>query len=719
MHPKINSGNSCRNTNKITEWLNHYWLTDRSAKFSFKRRRRVLLCLNKPTSWSRTAPYCSLLLGAVFLSGCATTPAPYNARVEDRNLGMQVELADPQGDQATPLDQRYYRIQRAEQFEKLAASSEEQATSVDAALSAGEFYVQANDGEQALRSVASLDTQQMSQIQQARFQIILAYIEYQRQEYQFALDRLGATLSMLANSGLSDSSVASNSSGFSNSRQVADALLLSSFCYQQLTDFDSAIAKLIEREGLLFGAARAETSRYIWQVISTISVEQRQSIIQSTEHAGVRNRFEQSLQGQIGSSQQLPSQFEQWRGQPDGLNDSLISNQWSATSPRVIAVLLPLSSRFQKAAQAVLDGINYQHSLNSSIYKPRLDIYDIGDNPLAVTQYQAAALQNGAQAVLGPLGKDYADQMSLAQSGNSNVPTILLGGSTPLNGYTNRLSLSPERQASMVSDRAEAQGFVTAALLVPDTANGLRTAQAFQSEWLNSGGKISQSLTYSPTQFDHSTELKQFFDINKSEYRHSRLSQALGYKPNFTAYRRKDIDFVFMIADEQSGRVLRPQINFFSASKRLPVLAPSSIYNGIADPTNNIDLDQTSFPVMPWILASREVAAYAGQLNMLFAMGTDVYSLASRLSEMQNNHDLVMAGNTGKLRVSQAGEITYDPVWATFSNGIAETDSDLRQINPEFDPLDSMHGDPTNQQGEADYDESNWDRRQSRRKTSP
>jgi len=674
-----------------------------------------------------------LTLTVVLLSACASTVQRPTARVEDRSVQRESsgKVNSDQNDKSTPYVDRRYHIERAEHFEKLAnrdsntvaeqySVSIARSQTIDAALSSAEFYLQAEELLRAQQAIASLQPQQLSEAQNDRFEIVSAWVEYSKQEYRVALNRLSR---LLLQPRFVDQQA---------NQQAVDAWLLTSFCHQALNDYDQAVAALIQREALLVGKARAETSRYIWQVINDLGAEQRQAILQTTTNPVVRNRFEQSMHGQIGSHALMPNQFDQWRRQSSNVANNILEGKWSARAPKSIAVLLPITSRFNKAAQAVSDGIQYQHSLNNSIYKPRVDVYDIGDDPQQVGQYYNAAMQNGAELVIGPLGKEYANFLNYLHLGRydkdrytqSNLspgvsrPLILLGGDQPLQKGVHRFTMSPERDARIVADRAFANGYVNAALLVPLSANGQRSADAFTRYWLANGGKLSKTIAYSPKQYDHSTEMKQLFDINQSEYRHNRISQTLGYKPKYASYRRNDIDFVFMIADNDAGRIVRPQINFFGGSS-VPVLASSTVYNGIQDPTNNIDLDKTSFPVMPWVLIAQDVAPYAGQLNMLFAMGADAYRLAANLPELRNDPSLFMQGHTGMLNIDPAGEVIGQPIWARFIQGTAQTETELEYLTPPASETDSES--PTNmtdqlQGGIPTYDESNWDTRQSRRK---
>lgn len=667
---------------------------------------------------------------AVLITACASGPI---ATVEDRPIrpeSMDENVTNQgyggsQGDTATPLEDRRYQIEQAEYYRSLADSGTSDKDSIDASLSAAEFYIQANDSARAERSITNLSPAQLDVLQQNRYQVIAAYLEYARGDYNQALDRIYALFGRMqlrqqeaeAEAVASDGPFLPPAADAVNQQRV-DALLLASFCHQALGEYDLAITNLVERESLLFGAARAETTRYIWQVINSMDIAQRQDVIDTTSNAVVRNRFEQSLQGQVGGISRQPSQFDQWRRAAPIPQQNLLESRWDASSPRNIAVLLPLSSRFNKAAQAVRDGIEYQHSLNAANYRPLINVYDVGDSPWQIMQFYAAAQQSGADLIIGPLGKDYANQLSISNQGGPPIPTLLLGGDQNLDRATARLTISPEHQGRLVADRATALGHVNAAVLVPNNSTGQRTADAFTRHWLEQGGKLSKTVSYSPRQFDHSTELKQLFDINQSEFRHRKISQVLGFKPKFAAYRRNDIDFIFMIADNKSGRIVRPQIKFFSGAS-IPVLAPSSIYNGIPDATNNVDLDGTSFPVMPWVLLSNEVAPYAGQLNMLFAMGSDAYQLAANFRQMRSNPNLAVQGNMGVLSIQSTGEVISQPLWASFEEGLAESEQALPSIiRPPSQPrTDSSLRSDRRTQGQSSYNESNWDRRESRRKT--
>jgi len=250
--------------------------------------------------------------------------------------------------------------------------------------------------------------------------------------------------------------------------------------------------------------------------------------------------------------------------------------------------------------------------------------------------------------------------------------------------------------------------------------NSQRVADAFSKTWLSLGGKISKTVRYSPERFDHSAELKQLFGIYESEARRVKLGNTLGYKPKFSPYKRPDIDFVFMIADNDAGRILRPQINFYGGVS-MPVYSDSTIFNGIQNSAENLDLERTQFPVMPWVLQSANVAPYAGQLNQLYALGMDTYRLAGNYQRVKKDPNIAINGSTGQLNINNNGVIDFQPVWASFKDGEAvATDTLGIDISPLLSPADELErqsADRNPSNNNASYDDSNWDARRSSRKT--
>jgi len=672
-----------------------------------------------------------IIVGVALLTSCASAPTSRPVEVETRDIVVTDSTSAEQNLPITPLENRFddrtlkaeeLNSSRAEYYRQQSQTQTDLRSRIDSALSAAEYYIQAQDFQGAEAAVYTLDKQTLDTVQYDRLTVINAYVANAKGDHVRAISLLQPLWSRKPVVEIADSTVFEQQPSIPEpsklTTQQVDALLLGSFSFQALGDYNLALDALIKRERALVGTTRSETTRYIWQLINSLPIERRQIIFESTRNPLVRNRIEQSLSSQIAPVSAEPQQFEQWREAPQSVAKQALVEAWNVDSPRSIAVLLPLSSKFSKAAQAVKDGINYQHSTHQSPYRPQVRFYDIGDNPFMATQYYSAALQSGADFIIGPLGKDYANQ--IGNYNGSRVSTLLLGGDNPLTASTSRFSMSPEMEGVRVAERAWRDGHLSAGLLVTETVSSRRVVDAFNSKWRSLGGKISKIVTYSPKQYDHSVELKQLFDINQSQYRYSQISRTLGFKPKFSAYQRSDIDFIFMIANTQTGRLIRPQVNFFSGSK-VPVYSTSSIFNGIQDKVNNVDLDGTRFPVMPWVLRSAKVAPYAGQLNMLFALGSDAYSVAASYHKLRRDSDLAINGNTGQVSISSYGETVYQPIWAQFREGEVIP---IETLGLDIDLLDTPNGttlDILNVNGpynDSTYNSQTWDHHNDSRRKS-
>lgn len=683
----------------------------------------------------------ALILSTALLASCASSPSTPPATVENREVIEVNDALEPFDSEVggviletAPLQVEELNVSRGDYYRQQAENAIDQTSQTNSALSAAEYYIQGQDYQRAEEAILNIGFTKLDQTQLDRLTVVKAYVAYARGQYQESLYLLQplqqrVDIRVIEEEAPSNTDVVTSDSteieevdipkNPALTTQQVDALLLASFNFQALNDYESALDVLIQRERSLYGKARAETTRYIWQIVSSLPPEQRHFIVENTQNRLVKNRLELSFEEQVEHVDQAPQQFNKWR--EDNLSlakKTTITAEWDYNSPKQIAVLLPISSRFGTAANALKDGIMLQHDQNQSPFKPQLRFYDIGALDVETPQYYAAAVQSGADFIIGPLGKDYANQIS--RYGGDRVTTLLLGGDTLLTNNTSRFDLSPEMEGQRVAERAWKDQHLSAAIISDESNYNRRVADGFSKAWLKLGGKITRKTSYSPLQYDHSTELKQLFNINQSQYRHSQISRTLGFKPKFSEYKRNDIDFIFMLSDAKAGRLLRPQINFFSGST-VPVYATSKIFNGIPDTINNIDLDTTNFPVMPWVMKSSQVTPYAGLLNQLFALGSDAYTVAGNYYQLRQQSDKAINGRTGQISIDINGEVINQPVWATFDNGsVTPVDTLGLDITPlsELNENDSINqnvkgnynGNQNRFGNSKTYDSSSWDK---------
>lgn len=465
----------------------------------------------------------------------------------------------------------------------------------------------------------------------------------------------------------------------------------------------SAIGDLIKREQYLTDLTELRNNREkIWYALGAVKPIEIRIAHQSTTDAALSAwldlallyedfgtdpyRMRQTLGEWIrinpmGSAQAFAAELLRMSGPPASAPGAPIIK---------VALLLPMASVFGAAAQAVNEGFTAMRTLDGNPLKPDVVVYDVGEVPELATSYYQLAIDEGANLIIGPLGKQAAAAI-INNSKVSNVPTILLGGISqnsilPPNTY--QIDLAPDQEASQAATRAYLDGQRVAAILRPDSEWGQRLAQAFTDRWSSLGGTIASTQIYDEAANDHSFAIKQMLDLNTSEGRKSALSALLNTKLVFRPRRRQDLDIIFLAARPVPGRLINPQINFYQAHD-IPVYSTSHIFTGNLDTVNDTDLNRVMFGDMPWVLRndnrttmlkSLVEAASPPQtgLERLFALGMDAYLLSRVIPYLEPRTAITLSGVSGdRLLVGKSGHIERRLTWAEFENGAPEILDDM------------------------------------------
>ncbi len=337
-----------------------------------------------------------------------------------------------------------------------------------------------------------------------------------------------------------------------------------------------------------------------------------------------------------------------------------------------IALMLPLSGSYATPAAAVRDGFMTAYYRRPEP-RPEVIVFDTGNPNDSIERIAEQAILAGADILVGPLSKN--NVAKLAMVAEIPIPTLALNyleENTSLPAGFYQFGLSPEDEASQVADRAIDDGRLNALAMVPDTDWGRRTLQAFHQQLHNRGGQL---LDY------------EFFDPEKSDFR-EQLTRLLKFraaskKEDVPASIREDMDYIFLAAQPQQARIIRPQLRFFRATY-VPVYATSHVYSGSVNQRRDQDLNGIRFGDMPWILDqgddlrdARELAArlwpdsYA-QLPRLYAMGFDAYALATQIAKDNLRQGYGYPAASGVLTLQDYGRISRGLVWAHFNNGLAQ-----------------------------------------------
>ncbi len=372
----------------------------------------------------------------------------------------------------------------------------------------------------------------------------------------------------------------------------------------------------------------------------------------------------------------------------DILNNIVTQSDNLILHPKRIAVLLPLTGKFSKAAFAVRDGILAAYYEDPNREKVSLRFYDTYANTDIGSYVYKEALNDGADFILGPLDKDVIN--GIQSSELPQIPTLTLNIGNNQNDNAYMFSLLPEDEAVAIAEKAWNDGFQRAALLLPNSSLGHRLSESFSKRWSALGGEVVSESFFNAKKNDFATPIKELLDIDESELRLSRLQSVIGNKVEFTPRRRNDIEFIFMSAFPLQARLIKPQLRFHHATD-VPVYATSHLYSGETDVNKDRDMNEIIFGDMPWLLKPDETRIkssnqlrdiYQGQLQRLVAMGIDGYNIIQRLPYMAKTTSETYEGQSGLLSMTDNHRIARHLTWAEFIRGVPHLVREEINIEP-------------------------------------
>lgn len=452
----------------------------------------------------------------------------------------------------------------------------------------------------------------------------------------------------------------------------------------QQRHFADALDHFVEAESYQSDDAAIQNIRYrIARLLESLDNQQLETINQQAHNVTSRAWAELALIYRKLSAEpdQLDLNLQTWRQQhPDHTGEQYLSGQFPGGKPaRQVALLLPLSSKFANAANAVRSGFLHMQAADTSPQAPLVKVYDIGAIPELATEVYEQAVNEGADFVVGPLGKAAVQQ--LFDTARFTVPTLLLGDASGIPSETTvyQLSLSPEQEAAQLAQHAWLENKRTAVVLYPEGQWGQRVFTAFQSQWNQLGGTSLGNASYASDQADYSPVIKQLLGIQLSEARKAKLTRLLGVSLKFKPRRREDIDTVVLFANPSKGRLIKPQIDFYAGLK-MPVYSISRIYSGKRNKVRDADLNRLAFGDMPWILAGNNQVAdiqkriqdsgnSPNNTSRLYALGVDAYQLTPWLAAAGVTTSVELQGVTGRLQLKPDGRFQRWLTWARFENG--------------------------------------------------
>ncbi|MFC3193144.1 penicillin-binding protein activator [Marinicella sediminis] len=362
--------------------------------------------------------------------------------------------------------------------------------------------------------------------------------------------------------------------------------------------------------------------------------------------------------------------LNQWQGHPASyyfLDFNRVNNQ------QKVAVLLPLSGRFEEVAQAIQEGM-LAAVLSDAGNQNELLFFDTGSQGENLANAWFSAQEQQVDLIIGPVDKNSIEQA--VQLPEATTPVVLLNQAD--SNYF-QFTLSPETEAEEVAEQMIADGHKNVIIMAPNDAWGERMTKAFAQRFVDLGGQITYNSYFQPAQNDYSAQLRQVLGLVESQLRARNLQQFLKLNLNAEEVVRADVDAIFLAARPAFARLMIPQLKFHRAAD-IPVYATSHVFDGLNNEQHNKDLEGVIFAISPIEIEAPylfEILSFdLNKINSdkkLFAFGFDAYQLIARLEWMSRVNTGMIEGLTGDIRLGLTKTFRRSLLWAVYRNGLVRS----------------------------------------------
>jgi outer membrane PBP1 activator LpoA protein len=318
--------------------------------------------------------------------------------------------------------------------------------------------------------------------------------------------------------------------------------------------------------------------------------------------------------------------------------------------PAQLALLLPMTGTLAPAGASVRDGFLAAY-YGETRRRPVVKFYDTHGTGGGAQAAAARAISEGAQMLVGPLGREEVNAISLPA--DKRLPWIALNRGTRAPGVgQSSFALVPEEEGMAVAERLLDRKLTRVLVFANRGDNATRSVAAFKRTLMAGGGSVVAEIPVSGEIGDVSAQI---------------AALQSGATP---------AQAVFLVLEAGQARAVAAQLKT-SAAASLPRIATALILSG-ANARADIELDGIEYPESPWLLGQGSglpmpenvrVPSARGGGQRLFAFGADAWKLAAYFEHLYNDPSASVRGATGLLQIDIAGPVHRTPGWAVFSGG--------------------------------------------------
>ncbi|EGQ8152811.1 penicillin-binding protein activator [Vibrio alginolyticus] len=547
------------------------------------------------------------------------------------------------------------------------ADSTEGSLQNDWLIMATKAAIQANQFDQAEMLIKRLARQQLTEVQQAEWQLARATIQQKQGNYSQLLQLLNfKPWWKLPN------------------EQWKDYYLMRADAYQGLNQAFEANRQLVAFGQYASSAEQRETSSRIWMnfgsyseyELTSLETEPNEDVLDGWLQLAI---YAKTLSGNLS---QLKNTLERWLNEnpshpaaiytPEEIQNIL---SLDIVKPNNTALLLPLTGKFSPQAQLIRDGFVFA-MMNDRNRDPSATLTVIDTNAYNADQIKQRLINENIDFVVGPLEKENVELLHTTMDGSENGPTIpALALNIPEDVQPDSnicyLALSPEQEAAQAAKHLFSEGYNFPLILAPKGSFGERVTEAFNKEWRKySSNKVAASYFGDKRQLQK--DINEVFGLQESKQRIAQMQSLMRIKLETQPRSRRDVDAVYIVARSTELTLIKPFIEVaINPDAKAPQIFSSSRSNsGGATYEDLTGIIYSDIPLLidpdPSVTAEMN-ELWSEQSNMekrLKALGMDAYKLIGELPQMKVVPGYSVGGQTGILSIDNNCVVQRELSWA-------------------------------------------------------
>ncbi len=526
--------------------------------------------------------------------------------------------------------------------------------------------IQANQFDQANQLITRLSRQQLSEVQQAEWQLARATIEQKQGNYSQLLRSLNfKSWWELPN------------------EQWKDYHALRADAYQSLNQPFEANRELVLLSQYAPAGEQSEISSRIWMNFGSYSESELTSLTTDPNEDILNGWLQLAIYSKAlsGNLSQLKNTLDNWLAEnpshpaavytPAELQNILALD---FVKPNNTALLLPLTGQFAPQGQLIREGFMFA-MMNDEYREPSASVTVIDTNTYSAEQIKQRLISENIDFVVGPLQKENIElyQAAIDNAGKGPViPALALNIPEHLQPGSNicYLTLSPEQEVAQAAKYLHNQGYKFPLILAPKDNFGQRVVEAFNQEWQKySTNKVATSYFGDNRQLQK--DINEVFGLQESQQRIAQMQSLMQIKLEAQPRSRRDVDAVYIVARSTELTLIKPFIEVaINPDAKPPKLFSNSRSN--SGGTEYEDLTGIIYSDIPLLIDSdpmieAEMSELWGQQsNMeirLKALGMDAYQLIGELPQMKVLPGLSVRGQTGTLSIDENCVVQRELSW--------------------------------------------------------